>query len=99
MNFSGCPALFLPRSALTAWHGILVRDENDKAEPDFVQDSGGRWFVHDRFDFANPVTHYDHLCAAFVTGEEVRLIRVGDCDALAISTGDDVFGWWAEKHA
>jgi hypothetical protein len=75
MNFSGAPALLLPRAVLSDWHGILVRAARREDEPDFVNDSGAAWFVHDAFDFANPVTHYDHLCAAFQVGSNVRIVR------------------------
>jgi hypothetical protein len=102
LNFSGAPALLLPRSALPHWHGILVRDEARDETPDFEDGEGGAWFVHDAFDFANPVTHYDHLCAAFQDdedGNDVRVVRVGDAEALAISDGSDAFAWWAQRGA
>lgn len=99
LNFSGAPALILPRSALADWHGILMRSDEREARPDFTDHAGGRWFVHDNFDFDHPVTHYDHLCAALGAGEAVMTIRVGGHDALAISNGDDTYGWWAQKRA
>jgi hypothetical protein len=99
MSFSGAPALLLPRAALSAWHGILVRDDERAGEPDFTDDGGNAWFVHDAFDFANPVSHYDHLCAAFQSGSEVLIVRVGDHEAVAISNGDDVVAWWSEQRA
>lgn len=98
MNFSGAPALLVHRAALRAWHGILERDDARPGTADFDDAAGGRWWIHDAFDFAHPVTHYDHLCAEL--GEEsVRLLRVGGHDALALSDGSDVFAWWAERCA
>jgi len=98
MSYSGAPALLVHRSALRGWHGILERDDARPGTADFADAEGGRWWIHDAFDFANPVTHYDQLCGSF--GDEyVRVLRVGGHDALAISDGSDVFAWWAERMA
>lgn len=99
LNFSGAPALIVPRAALRAWHGILVRDDTRDDEPDFEDEDGGAWFVHDAFDFDHPVTHYDHLCASLRDGPVRRVVRVGEHDALAINTGDDAYGWVPERVA
>lgn len=103
MDYSGAPALLLPRASLADWHGMMLTTPDPPAtSPDFVGPDGVAWFVHGEMDFANPVTHYDHLCAAF-GGDgyvEERVITVGTASAFAVSrSGEDAVAWWDRRTA
>ena len=82
MNFSGAPALLIARSALRSWHGILLDEpRTPDATPDFEDDEGNAWYIHDDFDFAHPRTDYERLCAALeggVLGVHERALAISD---------------------
>ena len=94
LNTSGAPVLLLPRRVIREWRGILLREpRSPDAMIDYVDEDGGEWFIHDEFDFANPRTDYDRLCASFVDGTTELLCPVGDAMALAVSDGSDTAAW------
>ncbi len=97
LNFSGAPALLIPKSALASWHGILssVPPLAD-ASPDFTDPAGVDWYIDDAFDFENPKTDYDHLCAALQ--DRTERILTTPTGALAISDGCDTAAWWPSRQ-
>ncbi len=100
LNFSGAPALLLPVSALSSWHGILHTDPRaPDATPDFTSADGVEWYVWDAFDFDHPKTDYDRLCAKLADTEDARVYEIGGRDALVVSDGSDAFAWWDEARA
>lgn len=60
MDFSGAPPLLLPLSALPLWRGFYV--EHSGAGADLLVDAGA-YVIKDDFDFAQPASDYERLCA------------------------------------
>ena len=99
MNFSGAPALLLPRSSVSAWHGIFssVPPRRD-SKPDLHSDNGDAFYLHDTFDFAYPKTAYDRLCGEFQDRRaETLIVPIGEVDAFSVSDGSDTFSWWSDE--
>ncbi len=97
LNTSGAPVILAPRRVLRAWRGILLQEpRSDDAMVDYVDEDGVEWFIHDAFDFQNPRTDYDHLCASFA-GVTERTLPLCEASALAVSDGCDSAAWWREQ--
>lgn len=91
MNFSGAPALLIARSTLRSWHGMLLDEpRTPDATPDFEDNEGNVWYIHDDSDFAHPRTYYERLCAALEGGCVLRARE----RPLAISGGCNTVAWW-----
>ncbi len=99
MNFSGAPALLVPRSAMPAWNGyyqLAPPEAVTSGDADFVAADGRAFVMHLEFDFDAPVTDYDRLCAPGLSN--VRLVSIGGVAALYVSDGADSHGWWHTRN-
>ncbi len=97
LNFSGSPALLIPRRAIASWHGIMLAERRAPDDtPDLIDRSGVEWFIWDDFDFEHPKTDYDRVCAHQAT---VSVCEVAGASALAISDGADSWAWSSHLRA
>lgn len=62
MDFSGAPPLLLPRSALALWRGFYIEWGEADGSADLVC-QGRAYAIHSSFDFAQPASDYERLCA------------------------------------
>jgi len=95
MDYSGAPALIVPRSTIDQWSGIfLTTPQRTGDNSDFELPDGRAFYIHDDFDFARPQTDYDHLCASLgAAGATVVVLVFGGRSALAVSDGYDNVAW------
>jgi len=98
MDYSGSPGLMIPVSLLGFWGGFYVPMENEK-RPDLMLGDGRQFRVCDDFDFENPQTDYDRICARANSGGESHfLYPVGPSQALVIADCQDgTIVWWADQ--
>ena len=96
INTSGAGVLIIDAEVARAWTGFFVRADADDDNVDLQTDDGVGWRIHDLFDFRNPVTDYDRLCARHQhQASAAVLINALNGRAFAsISDGTDSFGWW-----
>lgn len=99
LDYSGAPALFLPEAIAPEWAGFFLPADPSEPYPDLELPDGRGFNLDSTFDFAQPRTHYDQLCAYLGTiSAEATLYLVGHGRAVAISDGMDSLGWWAEEQ-
>jgi hypothetical protein len=93
MNLSGSPVLLLPRSLAPSWRGFYVPADPDDEFPDLELSDGSGWQIDDTFDFQQPRTDYDRLCAM---QEDPSLVPIGDGHGVAFVQTHDSFAWCDE---
>lgn len=95
-NYSGAPAILLPKSIAPFWSGFyLPVEDDDEGLGGDLELPQGSFEICDEFDLENPRTDYDRLC---VQKGALSLFPVGSGQMLAIKTGHDCHGWWPEQQ-
>ncbi len=62
LDYDGCPHILMEKESLNFWNGAYIPVEDSVELPDLELKSG-KFNIHDEFDFENPVTDYDKVCA------------------------------------
>lgn len=93
LDFSGSPAILLPRTRAHLWHGYY-RAVVGSEEPDLAI-GDDEYVVDDAFDFANPRTDYDRVCS--VDGKMAFCHDLGGCAAVAMMCLLDRLTWWQDE--
>lgn len=92
IGWDGAPPLLLPVSLLPKWLGNLMPLTDESRAPDDRLPEGD--FVRDDdFDFENPKTDYDRICALGLEGGNVNRVRVGRGIGLTFAS-DEPWIWW-----
>jgi hypothetical protein len=102
MDYSGSPTLFISENTKDHWKGFF----NDQPDPDskyFEPDTiinGKGHFISTVFDFDNPLTDYDRLCAIFEEQGEIPVVKFPNDSGpiLSVSSFYDPVGWWPEEN-
>lgn len=100
MDYSGAPPILIPGSLLHHWNGFFLPtevDEEDECVCGDLELPDGRCFdIQDEFDFQNPKTDYDRICAHDGSS---YLYPLGAGHALVVSTySDGTVGWWRDQN-
>lgn len=95
MDYSGSPILFLPEQLQREWFGFYaeVPDAFDGI-PDMEID-GQAYLIEDTFDFDNPRTDYDCICAV---NDDVYTYDLASGKALVVSSFYDALTWLDDKQ-
>lgn len=105
MDFSGAPPIIVPHRWLPLWRGFYLPCEDEVDEESLGGDlelpDGRAFYVVDEFDFENPVTDYDRVCAYTMPIERqpVCVMPLPPGELLAFSDySDGRVGWWDEER-
>jgi hypothetical protein len=94
----GCPAMLLPSPLRRYWNGVFLPCADDQTEPELVLRDGRRLCSDNTFNFRQPRTDYDRLCAGHQT-DALYLHPVGPGHALVIGhAGERFTGWWPAQR-
>lgn len=97
MDCSGAPAILLPEAWILDWSGFFVAHVgNGDSMPDLELPNGEELDAETTFDFENPITDYDYLCAAFGRRDHIIFETEGR-KLWSVSDGSDLVGWWQEQ--
>ena len=89
---TGWPILF-PKRIASNWHGaFLPTDDGDSAD---LKLPSGNFKAERTFDFTNPKTDYDRICAR--VNEPHFVVDVEGGTGITFATEGDWVTWWAEE--
>jgi hypothetical protein len=103
MDFSGAPPILIPESLLAYWSGFYLplEAEDLDLDGDLELPDGRKFFVCDDFDFSQPQTDYDRICAgpnhSFVHPLGSLPEPAGDA-LVIVDESDGTVGWCAEQQ-
>jgi hypothetical protein len=95
--WEGAAPILLPVSLVPKWLGMLVRSTDDSDCPDVRLPEGDFTFAFE-YDFDDPKTDYDRLCAQALEGGWVHRIRVGSGTGLTFSSVHEPWIWWGPQR-
>ncbi len=96
LDFYGCPAIVLPESYLSEWHGMMLPDVKNQQSPDFIAKDGTTFFLDDTMDFENPKTDYDRICQATLQSRKTHFLlnlNKAPLQALALNIAKNLIRW------
>ncbi len=99
LDFYGCPAIVLPESHLSEWHGMLLPSVKSDESPDFIAKDGTTFFLDDTMDFEKPKTDYDRICQATLQSRKTHLLlnlNKAPLQVLALNIAKNLIRW--EEH-
>jgi hypothetical protein len=102
LSFYGCPAVVLPESQLSYWHGMLLATNEKEKSPDFIAPSGASFVLDDTMDFDHPKTDYDRICQKTLQNEDTHALlalRQTDSQALVLNIVKSYIRWEAKLQA
>ena len=90
MDFSGSPLIVLPENLKNVWKGFYSEENiNNENEPGLIINQKV-YYINDDFDFDNPKTDYDKICAI---EKNHFTYQINNENIIVISSFYDIFGW------